>query len=90
MKGKKFITTDYLVYRCNTRNFELAKIEFIVKHSSERYFDTETRRKVVIGNYNGILVLIPYEEDDDFIKPITVHAISRKQIRFRLNTGRFV
>jgi len=36
------------------------------------------------------LVLIPYEETDTEIRPVTVHATNRRQIRFRLNTGRFV
>ena len=78
------------MYRCNARGFELHRIEDIVRFSSERYTDTETERKVVVGNHNALLVLIPYEEDELYIKPITVHAITRKQIRFRPNTGRFV
>jgi hypothetical protein len=35
------------------------------------------------------LVLIPYEETDTKITPVTVHATTRQQIKFRINTGRF-
>ena len=88
MHPKKVTITDYLKYRCKMRGFDTSSIEYIVRHSSERYYDTETRRNVVVGNHKNILVLIPFEESENEIKPITVHAISRKQIRFRLNTGR--
>ena len=90
MSEKKFVTTDYLIYRSDTRGFDLNQIEYIVRYSSEKYFDTESGRKVVVGNHHGILVLIPYDEDDKYIKPITIHSITRKQIRFRINAGRFV
>jgi hypothetical protein len=47
-----------------------------------------------IGRHNDILVMIPYEEtenqDEKLIMPVTVHATSRQQIKFRLNSGRFV
>ena len=89
MQPKKFIKTEYLEYRCETRGFDVSIIEHIVRYSTERYYDTETRRTVVIGSHHNILVLIPYEENELELKPITVHAINRKQIRFRLNTGRF-
>lgn len=57
--------------------------------TSERYFDTETGRTIVVGRYNKQLVIIPYEVDGDTITPVTVHAITRQQIRLRLRTGRF-
>jgi hypothetical protein len=42
-----------------------------------------------VGKHNEILILVPYDEEDNDIVPVTVHATSRRQIRFRLNTGRF-
>jgi len=87
---KKVAVSDYLRYRCTVRGFNLTVVEEIVKYSDERYFDTETKRMIGIGNHEKDLVLIPYEEDLEFLKPVTVHTISRQQVRFRLNTGRFV
>jgi hypothetical protein len=84
------IWTDYLKYRAALRGFDLEKLEDIVRHSTERYFDTETERHVVVGRHNLQLVIIPYELDSDTITPVTVHTISRQQIRFRLNTRRFI
>lgn len=82
--------TDYLKYRAALRGFDLAKLEHIIQHSSERYFDTETGRSVVVGRHGGKLVMIPYETKVDSIEPVTVHATTRHQIRFRLQTGRFI
>ena len=84
------IWTDYLKYRAALRGFDLEKLEEIIRHSAERYFDTETERHVVVGRHNLQLVIIPYDIDNDTITPVTVHTISRQQIRFRLNTRRFI
>lgn len=81
--------TDYLRYRAALRRFDLEKLENIIRHSDERYFDTETERAVVVGRHDLQLVMIPYEIKEDLITPVTVHAITRQLIRFRLRTGRF-
>ena len=83
------IWTEYLQYRAELRGFDLTKLESIIRHSSERYFDTETRRAIVVGRHHKQLVMIPYEVDGETIIPVTIHAITRQQIRFRLRTGRF-
>lgn len=90
MNDKVFIVTDYFKYRSELRAYDLALIEKIVRYSDERYFDTETGRRIVIGEHGNKLVMIPCEENDSDITPITVHATSRQQIKFRLNTGRFI
>jgi hypothetical protein len=77
-------------YRARLRGFDLDQVEHIVRYSSERYADTETERLVAVGRHDSTLVLVPYERDENTITPITVHAITRQQIRFRLKTGRFV
>jgi hypothetical protein len=77
-------------YRVRLRGFDLEKLEQIVYRSTERYYDTETGRVVVIGRHDKQLVILPYETDEDEITPITVHAITRQQVNFRLKTGRFV
>jgi hypothetical protein len=64
------IWTDYLKYRAALRGFDLEKLEAIVRHSTERYFDTETDRHVVVGRHNLQLVIIPYDSDSDTITPV--------------------
>lgn len=83
------VWTDYLQYKARLRGFDLLKLEHIVRHSSERYFDVETERAVVVGRHDQELVMIPYDVEGDIITPVTVHATTRQQIRFRLQTGRF-
>lgn len=89
MQERTFIVTEYLKYRVDLRGFDLNLVEKIVRYSEERYLDTETNRLIAIGEHNKKLVMIPYEETQDTITPITIHATSRQQIKFRLNTGRF-
>ena len=77
-------------YRVRLRGFDLAKIEHVVRHSVERYFDTATGRLIIVGRIDDLLVMIPCEADQGSITPITIHATTRQQIKFRLRTGRFI
>jgi len=77
-------------HRVALRGFDLAKIEYIVRHSTERYLDSATGRGVRVGRHDQTLVIIPCEADENRIMPITIHATTRQQINFRLKTGRFV
>jgi hypothetical protein len=90
----KFIWSDYVKYRVQLRGFDLSKIEEILRFSEERYFDTVTQRMVAVGRHNKLLVMIPYDntedETGDLITPVTIHATSRQQIKFRLISGRFL
>mgnify|MGYP001352906268 CR=1 FL=1 len=79
--------TDYFRYRAARRGFDLDEI---VKHSTERYVDTATDRRIAVGHCGKTLVLVPYETGNEVITPITVHATTRRQIAFRVQTGRFV
>ena len=83
------VWTDYMKYRARLRGFDLARIEHIVRYSPERYFDTATGRRVVVGRHENTLAMISYEVDEDSITPITIHATTRQQIRFRIRTVRF-
>jgi len=85
----EIIWTDYMKYRAKLRGFDLAKIEHIVRYSGERYFDTMTRRLIAVGRIDDLLVIIPCDADQDSITPVTIHATTRQQVRFRLKTGRF-
>lgn len=51
----RLVWTDYMKYKTRLSGFNLAKIEEIVRYSAERYFDTETGRRVVIGHHDRIL-----------------------------------
>ena len=90
MSGKSCVFTDYLKFRATLRGFDLKMIEEILRHSDERYFDVETQRSIIIGEHHHKLAMIPYELSETEIIPITIHATTRQQIKFRLNTGRFI
>ena len=83
------IWTDYMKYKARLREFDLAKIEGIVRYSTERYVDTETGRQITIGYHDNQFVTIPYEVYQSSVIPITVHATTRQQIRSRIRTGRY-
>lgn len=84
----KVVWTGYLKYKAKLRGFDLAKIENIIRHSPERYSDMVTGCRVVVGQHGNTLVMIPYEADENSITPITIHATTRRQINFRIKTGR--
>ena len=64
------VWSDYMKYRAKLRGFELSKIENILRHSGERYFDTVTRRLIVVGKDDNRLVIIPYEIHGNEITPL--------------------
>lgn len=82
------VWSDYMKYRIYLRGFDLKKVETILRYSDERYFDTVTQRRIVIGRHDRLLVMIPYEQSGEKMNPITIHATTRQQINFRLKTGR--
>ena len=84
------VWSDYVKYRAKLRGFELSKIENVLRYGVERYFDTATRRLIVVGKHDDRLVIIPYEEHRNELVPVTIHVTTRQQIKFRLNTGRFI
>jgi hypothetical protein len=83
------VWTEYMRYRARLRGYDLAKIENIVRYSNERYLDSVTGRRIVVGRHDSTLVMIAYEESEGVMTPITVHAMTRQQINSRLRTGRF-
>ena len=83
------VWTNYIKYRAKLRDFDLRKIEDILRYSTERYFDTVTQRTIVVGKHDDRLVLIPYEKKGNEVIPITIHTTTRQQINFRLKAGRF-
>ena len=84
------VWTHYMRHKAKLRKFDLSKIENIIRYSPERYSDMATGRRIVVGKHDNTLVMIPYESDENSIKPITIHATTRPQISFRIRTGRLV
>ena len=82
--------SDYMKYRIDLRGFKFKKIENILRYSDERYFDTITQRNIAVGRHDRLLVMIPYDQSEEKIYPITIHATTRQQINFRLKTERFI
>ncbi len=83
------VWSEYIKHRAALRGFELKKIEDIIRYSRERYFDTVTRRMIVVGKHDDRLAMIPYDRKENELLPVTIHATTRQQINFRLKTGRF-
>ena len=83
------IWTDYLRYKAKLRGFDLAEVEKMLRLGEERYLDTITGRAVVVGRHGRLLVMVPYDVIAGDIVPVTVHAITRQQVTFRLKSGRF-
>ncbi|MCP4370482.1 MAG: hypothetical protein GY797_20575 [Deltaproteobacteria bacterium] len=83
------IFSDYFKYKAQLRGFKLDTLEDILHYSPERYFDTMTHRIIAVGKHDTRLVMIPYEQQNDALSPVTVHAVTRQQITYRLKTGRF-
>ena len=82
------VWTDYFKYRVKLRGYDIEKIENILHFSTEKYFDNITQRFVVVGKHDKKLVMIPYEMENDKIVPITIHATTRQQIKFKIKSGR--
>ena len=90
MEEATIVWTEYMKYRLSLRVYDLAKVEQILRYSSERYRDTVTGRAVVIGRHENLIVMIPYEPEGRTLTPVTIHAISRQQISSRIKSGRFM
>ena len=89
MDEATIVWTDYMKYRVRLRGYDLAVVEEIVRYSTERYVDTATGRLVAVGQHGERLVAVPYEWDGNMLIPVTIHAISRRQVNFRVKSGRF-
>jgi hypothetical protein len=87
-QGSQVVFTEYFRFRAELRSYSLAVIERLLRESPERYFDTESRRHIVVGRHDERLVMVAYERDGLSVRAVTVHAVSRQQVRLRVNSGR--
>jgi len=76
-------------YRATLRRFDLARIEEVVRYCNERYVDSATGRLIAVGRHVDELIMVPYEIEQDMIRPVTAHAVTRAQIDARVKSGRF-
>ncbi len=91
MYMKTVVWTEYLKYRAELRGFDLPNLEEILRYSDERYYDSTTGRMIAIGKDREKLVMIPYEETgENEFTPVTIHATNRKQINYRVKSGRLI
>ena len=78
----------YAVMRAARRGFPQAAVEQILLHSTERYAEPATGRRVAIGRIARALVLVVYETDGpDTLVPVTMHTTTRRQIASRVQRG---
>ena len=90
MEETNIVWTEYMKYRISLRGYDLAKVEQILRYSSERYRDAVTGRVVVVGRHENLIVMIPYEVEGSTLTPVTIHATSRQQINSRIKSGRLI
>jgi hypothetical protein len=69
--------------------------EHIYLNASERYFDTETERdiavhRVRIGRRRMAQMMLAYEEYAEHVEFVTIHKINRRDINFKIQTGRWI
>ena len=86
---KQIIWTDYMKYRSSARGIDLGIVEEIVRHATERYVDSETHRSIAVGRHMNAIVVVAYEQSETTLTPVTIHATTRRQINFRIRTGRY-
>lgn len=92
---KEIRYTDYFKDRLRLRSIPADIPEKVLRNPQERYQDQRTGReiavkKVKITRTQARLFMIAYEEYSDHMLAITIHGISKRQIRWRLKTGRWV
>ena len=86
----RILWTDYLQYRLKLRDFDINRVERILRHGDERYLDTATEKMIAVGKHDSRLVLIAYDAtEENQIIPTTIHATTRQQVNNRLKSGRF-
>jgi len=69
--------------------------EQIFLNATERYFDTGTQRDIAVhrvrlGRRRGARMMLAYEEYAEHVEFMTIHKINRREINFRIQTGRWI
>jgi hypothetical protein len=86
--------TEYMLDRMEFRHVPQRVVEGILLTAIERYFDIETGRFIAVqrvryhGSYKRLAVA--YEEKGGEITAVTVHTVTKRQIRARIQRQRWV
>lgn len=85
--------TEHLENRLKLRNIDHELPATIIKQSSERYYDEETKYYVAIMEvslYDKTRnVMVAFDYEDDAIKLLTIHPLKKGQKENRIKTGRW-
>ncbi|MBC8458636.1 MAG: hypothetical protein H8D67_11640 [Deltaproteobacteria bacterium] len=92
---KEIHYTDYFRYRMQFRHISAGVPEEIYLNATERYFDTETLRDIAVhqvrlGRRRRAQMMLAYEEYAEHVEFVTIHKINRREINFRIQTGRWI
>jgi len=90
---RKIVYSPHLIFRLKLREIPYFLPRRIYQTSKERYFDTETQKKIAVGKarYKNKLreMAVIYEEMNDQIILITVHPLKKYQKLNRIKSGRW-
>jgi hypothetical protein len=86
--------SEHLKFKLQVRRISEKLPERIYRQAKQRYFDHETGRHVailsVIYHNHRQLMMIAYDEFEDYIEIVTIHPIEKQQIRHRVISGRWI
>lgn len=85
--------SEHLKFKLQIRHIPEKLPERIYHQAKQRYFDHETGRHVAIlsalYHRHRQLMMIAYDEFEDYVEIITIHPIEKQQIWHRVTTGRW-
>ena len=87
--------TGYFRERMRLRSVPEAAVRKILTESTERYFDLETVRFVALGRARfgrkgARLLMVAYEQQGNILTAVTVHDVTRLQVRAHIKSGRWI
>ena len=89
----KVTYSAHLQFRMNVRKTPEQMPESIYRNSTQRYDNHHTLRRIAIQEvyyqHRRTLMMIAYDQFPDYAEVITIHTITRQQIREHLRIGRW-
>jgi hypothetical protein len=91
---KKVQYIDYFLDRLRFRKIPQAVAERVLCEATERYFDVETGRFIAIKEVQygrrKKRLMVAYEEQGNEVTPITVHAVTKRQVQSKIERLRWI
>ncbi len=85
--------SNHLRFRMRVRQIPLRMPERIYRESTQRYYNHHSLRRIAILDVSyklrRTLMMIAYDQYPDYVEILTIHTITKKQIRNRLRSGRW-